>query len=71
MNILKNNEYDVILLKRIMTKNGENMAKKNTNTFLNKILEAKENFKWQENDSENDEAIRTALIMIGGIRNDK
>lgn len=44
---------------------------KNTNTFLNKILEAKENFKWQENDSENDEAIRTALIMIGGIRNDK
>ncbi len=38
MNILKNHEYDVILLWRIMTKNGENMAKKNTNTFLARLL---------------------------------
>ena len=59
--------YDISSIVDLETTNFE----KNTQHFLSKILKAKENYQWKDNNSEKDEAIRTALIMIGGARNGK
>ncbi len=39
---------------------------KNVEEFAKKLLNAKKDYKWEDNKTEKDQAIQTALIMIGG-----
>ncbi len=39
--------------------------------FLKDLLKAKENYVWPYNDCEKDQAIQSALLLIGGNKNDK
>ncbi len=44
---------------------------KNVEEFTKRLIKAKSNYIWENNETERDQAIQTALIMIGGGKNEE